>query len=67
MLDLHYLRTMKGITMQELADLCGVTRQTIYNIEHGKHRPKPALALQLGQIFGVDWWKFLMMEVDTNE
>lgn len=66
-LDLHYLRNMEGLTMQELADKCGVTRQTIYNIEHHKHRPKPALALQLGKIFGVNWWEFLVMEVGENE
>lgn len=63
MIDMYYLRTMCGMTMQDVADACGVTRQTIYNIEHYRNRPSVELAQKLGVLFGVDWWKFLEMEV----
>lgn len=42
-----------GMTQQELADLAGVTRQTIHSIEKGRYNPSVALALRLSRVFGV--------------
>jgi len=52
--DLRRLRVEKaGLTQQQLADLAGVTRQTILSIEKGKYSPTVGLALRLARILGV--------------
>ena len=40
------------MTQQELADLIGVTRMTIYSIEKGKYVPSTVLALKISAVFG---------------
>jgi putative transcriptional regulator len=40
------------MTQQELADLVGVTRQTILSIEKGNYNPSVGLALRLAGVFG---------------
>ena len=42
-------RTAKGLSQQELADLCGVTRQTIGLIEKGKYNPTLNLCIRIAQ------------------
>ena len=39
------------MTQQELADLVGVSRQTIISIEKGKYNPSVKLALKISKIF----------------
>ena len=41
------------MTQQQLADLAGVTRQTIIAIESGKYTPSLPLAFKLAKIFGL--------------
>lgn len=41
-----------GLTQQELADLAGVTRQSIISIEQGRYRPTVELALRLARALG---------------
>ncbi|MHB9093508.1 MAG: helix-turn-helix transcriptional regulator [Eubacteriales bacterium] len=45
-------RVEKGLTQEELADLVGVTRQTIGLIEAGKYNPTVKLCLLLGKSLG---------------
>lgn len=40
-------RTDKGLSQQELADICGVTRQTVNAIENNKYDPTIELAFKL--------------------
>ena len=40
-------RTQKGLLQQELADLCGVSRQTVNAIENNKYDPTLELAFKL--------------------
>jgi putative transcriptional regulator len=40
------------MTQQQLADLLGVSRQTIISIESGKYQPSLELAFKLAQAFG---------------
>ena len=40
-------RTDKGLLQQELADICGVTRQTVNAIENNKYDPTLELAFKL--------------------
>lgn len=42
-----------GLTQAELADLVGVTRQTIHSIESGKYNPSIELALRLARELGL--------------
>lgn len=40
-----------GMTQQDLADLVGVTRQTIVALEGGAYTPSLALALRIAKVF----------------
>ena len=46
-------RLARDITQSELAELLGVTRQTVLSIEKGKYTPSVGLALRLAEIFAV--------------
>lgn len=44
-------RILKGLTIQELADLVGVTRQTIYRIESYDSAPSLLSAFEIAEVF----------------
>lgn len=44
-------RAKMNITQQELADLTGVSRQTINSIESGKYIPSTLLAIKISVVF----------------
>ena len=46
------LRKAAGVSQEELAKQCGVSRQTINAIENNKYDPTLALAFRLAQILG---------------
>lgn len=57
-----------GMTQQDLADLAGVTRQTIVSIEKGRYNPTVGLALKLAAIFAVTVEDlFTLDEGDSDE
>ncbi|HAX73833.1 MAG TPA: transcriptional regulator [Firmicutes bacterium] len=43
-------RTKKDLTQEQLAKLCGVTRQTIGLIEAGKYNPSLRLCIQICKV-----------------
>lgn len=45
-------RALVGMTQEELATACGVSRQSINSIERGKYVPSLPLALKLSKVFG---------------
>ncbi|HVD59487.1 MAG TPA: helix-turn-helix transcriptional regulator [Gemmatimonadaceae bacterium] len=47
------LREAKGWTQQELADLVGVSRQSINSIERGRYVPSLMLALIFSRVFKI--------------
>jgi putative transcriptional regulator len=48
------LRQQRGdMTQEDLAKLCGVTRQTVIAIESGRYSPSLELAFLLAHAFGV--------------
>ncbi len=57
-------RVERGYTQQELADLVGVTRQTIGLIEAGKYNPTISLCLRLAHVLGKDLGALFWMEVE---
>ena len=48
-------RTARGMTQKQLADICGVTRTHITNLETGKFSPSVDIAKKIGQALGFDW------------
>ena len=46
------LRKAAGISQEELARRCGVTRQTINAIENNKYDPTLGLAMRLARLLG---------------
>jgi len=52
--DIRRLRFERGeMTQQGLADICGVTRQTIIALEAGRYAPSLELAFRIARAFGV--------------
>ena len=49
---LRELRGERGLTQEGLAELAGVSRQTINSIETGRFEPSLSLALVLAHLFG---------------
>ena len=47
-------REQRGISRQELADLMGVTRQTVFRWEHGDRLPDILTFMQLSRLLGVE-------------
>ncbi|MCA9354407.1 MAG: helix-turn-helix transcriptional regulator [Candidatus Kaiserbacteria bacterium] len=51
--NVHSFRTKNDLTQVDLADVVGVTRQTIISIEKGNYEPSVRLALKLAYALGV--------------
>jgi putative transcriptional regulator len=51
-IKLKIARIEKGLSQEELADLCEVTRQTIGLIEKGKYNPTLNLCIKIAQVLG---------------
>jgi putative transcriptional regulator len=49
--SLRVERAIKNITQGELAELIGVSRQTINTIESNKYVPSTVLALKIARVF----------------
>ena len=46
-------RAKKNLTQAKLAEMVGVSRQTINSMELGKYVPSTVLALRLSVVFGI--------------
>lgn len=62
--QLHDIREQRGISAARLAQLTGVSRQTIYAIEAGDYVPNTTLALQLARILEVHVEDLFQIEAD---
>ena len=49
---IHVYRATRRMSQQELADLVGVSRQTIISLENGKYNPSILLAHAIARLFG---------------
>ena len=54
------------ITQQQLADCCGVSRQTINSIERNKYSPSLELAFKIARVFGVRIDDIFLYEPDPE-
>jgi putative transcriptional regulator len=53
--DIRALRSLHGdMTQKQLADLVGVTRQTVNAIEGDKYSPSLEVAFRIARVFRVD-------------
>ena len=50
---IHIYRATKRMSQQELADLVGVSRQTIIQLERNRYNPSMLLAYNIARIFDV--------------
>jgi len=48
---LKEIRTRRGISQEELADILGVSRQTISSLENGRYNPSILLAFKIARYF----------------
>lgn len=53
------------MTQQQLADIAGVTRQTIIAIEQGKYTPSLTLAFKIAGAFGLKIEEVFIFEPQT--
>ena len=51
--DLEALRKEKGIRQEELAEILGVSRQTIGSLENGRYNPSIMLAFKIARFFNM--------------
>lgn len=49
--NIQILRKKRKMTQEELANICGVTRQTIISLENGKYNPSIFLAHKIAGVF----------------
>ena len=63
---IRQFRQEKGLTQQEVADLCGVTRQTVNALENSRYNPSLLLAYKITKILGKDSIEdvFVMDDID---
>jgi putative transcriptional regulator len=50
--NLEKFRKERGLKQEELAEVLGVTRQTIGSLENGKYNPSIILAYKIAKFFG---------------
>jgi putative transcriptional regulator len=55
-------RAIKDITQADLAQLVGVSRQTVNSIESNKYTPSTVLALKIARIFNKPLEEIFMLE-----
>lgn len=65
-MKLKLARVEKGLSQQELADLCEVTRQTIGLIEKGKYNPTLNLCIKIARVLNLTL-NDLFWDEDKNE
>ena len=52
-IKIHIYRGTKRMTQHELADLVGVSRQTIMQLERNRYNPSMLLAYSIAKVFNV--------------
>lgn len=60
-------RQINELTQEDLARKVGVSRQTIYFIEHGKYIPSTVLSLKLSIVLGISVESLFQLESEDWE
>lgn len=64
---IHEFRKKFNLQQSELAEMVGVRRETIGNLENGKYNPSLKLALDIAKIFNTTVEEIFMFEEDVDE
>ena len=59
-------RQKRKLTQQELADLVGVSRQTIISIERYRYKPSLELGLRMAHVLELDINKLFYLDLEKN-
>ena len=65
-LRLKSARAAKDLSQEDLARLCGVSRQTIISLENGRYNPSLLLARKLAVCFGKQIEDIFVFEEDEG-
>ncbi|MBD2208730.1 helix-turn-helix domain-containing protein [Nostoc linckia FACHB-104] len=65
--NLKSIRTRLGLSQQDLANIAGVTRQTISGVESGQYAPSVAITLRLAKALGCQVEDLFWLEQDLPE
>ncbi|HEY4324517.1 MAG TPA: helix-turn-helix transcriptional regulator [Mucilaginibacter sp.] len=60
--NIRVQRAIKNITQGDLAEMVGVSRQTINSIESNKYVPSTVLALKMARVFDKPLEEIFMLE-----
>jgi putative transcriptional regulator len=64
----RYYRFIRGeLTQAALADMVGVSRQTIVAVEKGNYNPSVSLAIRLAQALGTTVEELFILEENSDE
>lgn len=66
---IHIYRATRRMTQQQLADLVGVSRQTIMQLERNRYNPSMMLVYSIARIFEVtieDLFDFMEISQETD-
>ncbi len=64
---LEEIRKQRGIKQEELADVMGVSRQTISSLENGRYNPSVILAIKLARYFEMNVEDIFIYEEANDE
>ena len=64
---LHELRKEHNMQQSELANLVGVRRETIGNLENGKYNPSLKLAMDIAKVFNTTVEDIFTFDDDDDE
>lgn len=56
------LRQEKGISQEQMAEMLGVSRQTIISIEKGRYNPSLPLAIRIARCFDTNVEEVFLLE-----
>lgn len=59
-------RIRRHLTQEDVAGMLGVRRQTISALETGKNRPSPEIIALLSNIYSVDLYRYVMLNLPAE-
>lgn len=59
-------RDVKGLTQEQVADMCDIKRPYYSMIETGKRRPSVDVAKRIGTVLGFDWTIFFALKCNES-
>lgn len=68
--DLPYLRgwrVKRGYSVRKLAELAGVSPNTVHTVEKGAAEAQAATIVKLAKALGIRWWVLLEVSADDIE